>query len=347
MERILHCVVSLSVQIKPVVVGDASNVGRVQDKSDVSVDCAGGRRGLAAISTAPIVQLLSCKSSVENVDLSVDGGIVDVACAIGLPDDVEVNLDVDVLDLLEATETALFRMRRHVPRAREGSPGGDELVHVMFVLFKLLLAFLQLLWRWLLVPAGIARLDEGLLGFPIFSIGVEFAVGSELTIRFVGHAASEDTTRSPSVSGIQTTHVVVVVVVVVMLNVRNVRAILVGNGQILVVETRLRQSDVHIPISDNNGSTHQLSQLSQLSRICSYLMLLIAMMVMMMVRVSSDQHAVQSTDADGGQGNNPHRRWSVEVMGWHINFDGRIMSSQPTSGGGCVRPNLDGEISII
>ena len=49
-----------------------------------------------------------------------------------------------------------------------------------------------------------------------------------LAIRFVGHAASEDTTRTPPVTGIQTTHMVVVVVVVVL----HVRAILVRNRQI-------------------------------------------------------------------------------------------------------------------
>lgn len=222
-ERILHRVVSRSIQVKPCVVGDASNVRWVQDEADVSVDRAGGWRGLAAISTAPVVQLLSGKPGVENVDLSVDGGIVDVASAIGLPNNVEVNVDVDELGLLKTTEAALSRVRLHIPRARKDSSGGDELIHVLFVLFEFVLAFLQLLRRWLMVPARIASLDEGLLRLPIHSIGVELAIGSELAVRFVGHAASEDTTRSPSVSGIQTTHMMVVVMMVVV--VLHVRAI--------------------------------------------------------------------------------------------------------------------------
>ena len=227
MERILHCVVSRSVQIEPLIVGNASNIGWVQDEADVRVDRAGGWRGLTTISSTPVIQLLSGKSGVENVDLSVDSGIVDVASAIGPPDNVEVNLDVDELGLLKTTETSLSRMRLHIPRARKDSSGGDELIHVLFVLFEFVLAFLQLLRRWLLVPARIASLDEGLLRLPIHSIGVELAVGSELAIRFVGHAASEDTTRTPPVTGIQTTHIVVVVVVVL-----HVRAILVRNRQI-------------------------------------------------------------------------------------------------------------------
>lgn len=228
MERILHCVVSRSVQIEPLIVGNASNIGWVQDEADVRVDRAGSWCGLTTISTTPVIQLLSGKPGVENVDLSVDGGIVDVASAIGLPDDVEVNLDVDELSLLKTTETALSRMRLHIPRARKDGSGGDELIHVLLVLFEFVLAFLQLLRRWLLVPARIASLDEGLLRLPIHSIGVELAVGSELAIRFVGHSASEDTTLSPPVTGIQTTHMMVVVVVVVL----HVRAILVRNRQI-------------------------------------------------------------------------------------------------------------------
>ena len=233
MERILHCVVSRSVQIEPLIVGNASNIGWVQDEANVRVDRAGGWRGLTTISSTPVIQLLSGKPGVENVDLSVDGGIVDVASAIGLPDDVEVNLDVDELSLLKTTKTALYRMGLHIPRARKDGSGGDELIHVLLVLFEFVLAFLQLLRRWLLVPARITSLDEGLLRLPILSIGVELAVGSELAIRFVGHSASEDTTRSPSVTGIQTTHMMMmmmmVVVVVVMLH---VRAILVRNRQI-------------------------------------------------------------------------------------------------------------------
>jgi len=56
-----------------------------------------------------------------------------------------------------------------------------------------------------------------LLRVPILSVRVKLAVRSDDTIHFVGRIASEDTTGSPSVTGIQATYAVVVVVVVVVM----------------------------------------------------------------------------------------------------------------------------------